>query len=61
MHLMTLVFPIANAEVYYEKENVHNYFFFLNRMAIISLEKEFKFSILLLRRTQEKVTLDNFA
>lgn len=30
-------------------------------MAIISLEKEFKFSILLLRRTQGKVTLDNFA
>lgn len=30
-------------------------------MAIISLQKKFKFSVSLLRRTWEKITLDNFA
>ena len=30
-------------------------------MAVISLQKKFKFSVSLLRRTWEKITLDNFA
>lgn len=65
MHITILVFSIVDANMYYEKENLLNYFLFFfliaYRVAIISFEKEFKFSISLLRRTQAKITLDNFA
>ena len=63
LHMMTLIFPIANAKVYYEKRK-YPWLHFLktaDRMAIISLQKKFKFSVSLLRRTWEKITLDNFA
>ena len=65
LHIMRLVFSIANAEVCYKEKDIRNYCFFnaSDRITIyyLFLEKEFKFSILLLTRIQEKLTLDNFS